>query len=117
MNGEMTDTPGKLTRWMHARRLTRGRIILALAVAVVADGTQFLFGWLGLVGNGIDDVIDVVAMVPIMWALGFHVLLLPTFVIKLVPLADMLPTWTGCVVAVIALRKKAERAQPPVIDV
>jgi hypothetical protein len=25
----------------------------------------------------------------------------------------MLPTWTGCVAAVIALRKREQRAQPP----
>ena len=43
-------------------------------------------------------------------ALGFHMLLLPTFVIELVPVADMLPTWTGCTAAVVMLRKRA-RAQ------
>jgi hypothetical protein len=33
---------------------------------------------------------------------------------------DMLPTWTGCVIAVIALRKRAQRSSsatiPPVVD-
>jgi hypothetical protein len=51
------------------------------------------------------------------WIIGFHLLLLPTFVVELIPMADMLPTWTGCVAAVIALKKKGERASPPVIDV
>ena len=46
-----------------------------------------------------------------MWALGFHWLLLPTFVVELFPAVDMLPTWTACVIAVIALRKRAERAR------
>ena len=38
----------KLNELFHAPRLTRTRIILALAVAVVADGLQMLlgpFGW------------------------------------------------------------------------
>ncbi len=49
-------------------------------------------------------------MVLTMWALGFHWLLLPTFALELVPALDDLPTWTACVIAVIALRKRAERA-------
>jgi hypothetical protein len=107
-----------LTRLTRVPRLSRTRIFFAVAVAVAADVLQFLCGLLGPVGwTFADDTIDVVAMVLTMWALGFHVLLLPTFVVKLVPVLDMLPTWTGCVVAVIALRKRAERAQPPVIDV
>jgi hypothetical protein len=107
-----------LTRLTRVPRISRTRILLALAVAVVADGLQFLFGWLGPVGWPLDDAIDVIAMVLTMWALGFHMLLLPTFVSKLLPALDMLPTWTGCVIAVIALRKRAERASlPPVIDV
>ncbi len=67
-------------------------------------------------GVALDDVIDVIAMGLTTWLLGFHILLLPTFVVKLFPLGDMLPTWTGCVIAVIALRKKAEKAEH-VIDV
>ena len=30
------------------------------------------------------------------WVIGFHFLLLPTFVIELVPVLDDLPTWTAC---------------------
>lgn len=91
--------------------LTRLRIILALAVAVAADGLQLLLGPLGW--TFADEVIDVVAMAATIWILGFHVLLLPTFVIELVPVADMLPTWTGCVAAVIALRKRGQKSSPP----
>jgi hypothetical protein len=35
--------------------------------------------------------------------IGFHPLLLPTSVLEFLPLADMLPTWTGCVAIVVAL--------------
>jgi len=100
--------PDKLSRVFRAAPLTRTRIFLALGVAAAADGLQLLFGpvgWLFL-----DEFIDVVAMVLTTFTLGFHLLLLPTFVIEFLPLADMLPTWTACVVAVIALRKREQRA-------
>ena len=92
-------------------KLTLTRIILALAVAVFADGLQFLLnavGWFGL-----DQAIDCVAMVLVSWAIGFHILLLPTFVIELVPVLEDLPTWTACTIVVIALRKHEQRNIPP----
>lgn len=116
-NTEEQGRLGRLTRLVRPRRLSRGRIIVALAAAVAADAIQFLFGFFGPPGWIGDDLVDVAAMFPTMWALGFHILLLPTFVSKLFPVADMLPTWTGCVFAVIALRKRAEKAEPPVIEV
>ena len=100
--------PDKLNRLLRVPGLTRVRIVLALAIAVVADGLQFLFGLVPFV----DQAIDVVGMVLTSWVLGFHWLLLPTFVVKLVPFLDELPTWTACVVAVIALRKREQRILP-----
>ncbi|HXC99478.1 MAG TPA: hypothetical protein VN048_09065 [Verrucomicrobiae bacterium] len=101
--------PTQLTRITRAPILTRRRIVLALMVAVLADGLQFVMGPLGWAFG--DQAIDVIAMALTIWALGFHLLLLPTFVVELIPIADMLPTWTACVIAVIALRKRAERAR------
>ena len=101
-------TPVLLTRISRAPVLTRRRIIFALAIAVVADGLQLVTGPFGWAFG--DQIIDVISMVLTMWALGFHWLLLPTFVAELVPIVDMLPTWTACTIAVIALRKRAERA-------
>jgi hypothetical protein len=92
-------------------KLTKTRIILALAIATLTDGLQFLLGPLGCLL--IDDVIDVITMVLTSLVLGFHWLLLPTFVLKLVPLADDLPTWTACVAAVIVLRKHEQRTATP----
>ena len=64
------------------------------------------------------------AMYAISRLVGFHPLLLPTFVLEFVPFTDMLPTWTGCVALVITIRKRqgvvsAEEPpdSPPVIDV
>jgi hypothetical protein len=92
-------------------QLTRKRIWFAFIVAVITDGAQLLLGPLGWVF--IDDALDVIAMILTCWALGLHVLLLPTFVIKLIPLADPIPLWTGCVAAVVALRKRAQPPPPP----
>ena len=64
-------------------------------------------GWFGF-----DQAVDCVAMILISWAIGFHILLLPTFVIELIPVLEDLPTWTACTVAVIALRKR-EQQKPP----
>jgi len=89
----------------------RGRIAFAFAVALVTDGIQFAlgpFGWLL-----VDQGLDVLAMILISWAIGFHMLLLPTFVIEFIPGPDMLPTWTACTAAVVMLRKRAQ-TKPPI---
>jgi hypothetical protein len=91
-------------------KLTRTRIGFALAAAVFADGFQFFLGPAGWVF--FDQAVDVVAMLLTAWAIGFHLLLLPTFIADLFPVVDMLPTWTACVIAVIALRKRRP-ATPP----
>jgi len=100
----------QITKLLQAPRITRLRMGLALTVAVVTDGLQFALGPLGWFM--VDQGLDTVAMVLTTWILGFHLLLLPTFVVKLVPVAEELPTWTACVIAVIALRKR-DQAQPP----
>ena len=94
----------KLNSAFHTPRLTRQRMFLALAVAVVADALQVLllpFAW-----TFAESAVDVVAMILTTWILGFHLLLLPTFVVELIPVVDLIPTWTACVAAVIALRKR-----------
>ena len=110
--------PEKLKSFLRAPRLTRTRMILALVVALAADGTQLLLGPLGW--TFIDQAIDCVAMGMTVWILGFHILLLPTFLLELIPVIQELPTWTACTAAVIALRKREQRARRspdgPVID-
>jgi hypothetical protein len=85
-------------------------MILALVVAVIADSGQLLLGPLGWTFG--DQLIDVVAMLSVSWLIGFHWLLLPSFVLELVPVVDEFPTWTACVVAVIALRRRREKTPP-----
>jgi hypothetical protein len=101
--------------------LTRTRIRTAYAVAVATDVLQIVAGPVGWAF--FDEALDVVAAIMTWRLLGFHPLLLPTFIIEILPVADLLPTWTGCVVLVVALRRRQQtmstppRAEGPVIDV
>ncbi|HEY2434969.1 MAG TPA: hypothetical protein VGI12_20030 [Vicinamibacterales bacterium] len=94
-----------------ASGLTRARIRAAYAVAAATDILQFLLGPLGWVFA--DEILDVATMIVVSVLIGFHPLLLPTFVIEFVPVADLLPTWTGCVALLIAVRR---RQVPPAED-
>ena len=71
--------PEKSPSLLRPPFLTRTRIILALIVAMLADGVQFFLGPFGWVGA--DQAIDVMAMLLTIWVLSFHILLLPTFVV------------------------------------
>ncbi len=82
----------------------------AYAIAIATDVVQMAlgpFGW-----TFVDQALDVAAAIAISRLIGFHPLLLPTFVLELVPIADMLPTWTGCVALVVALRKREPVTAP-----
>jgi hypothetical protein len=95
----------------NALVLTPSRIKAAYAVAIATDVLQFglgPFGWAFA-----DEILDVIALVATTRLLGFHPLLLPTFVLELVPVIDVLPSWTGCVALVVATRKKPS---PPAAD-
>lgn len=101
--------------------LTRQRVRLAYTAAVAADVLQFVLGPLGWAFA--DEILDVAAMIAVSRLIGFHPLLLPTFVLEFLPVTDLLPTWTGCVALVVALRRKQQETEPkppgpgPVIDV
>jgi hypothetical protein len=101
--------------------LTRERVRLAYAIAVTTDVLQLLLGPLGWAFA--DELLDVGAMIVIWRLLGFHPLLLPSFILEFLPVVDVLPTWTGCVAIVVALRKRQQgQVSPPlppgrVIDV
>jgi hypothetical protein len=102
--------------------LTDKRVHLAWAVAVITDAIQLMLGPMGWIGA--DQALDVAAMLVTSRLIGFHPLLLPTFVLEFMPISDMLPTWTGCVGIVVALRRRQQHmgtAEPPasgrVIDI
>jgi hypothetical protein len=96
--------------WFASPVLTRKRIWFAFIVALLTDAMQVGLGPLGWVV--VDQGLDIIAMLLISGAIGFHMLLLPTFLIEFIPGPDMLPTWTGCTAAVVMLRKKARQPEP-----
>ena len=96
--------------------LTRRRIAAALVLAGLADALQIILGPVGWFF--FDEIIDVLTMIAMTLLVGFHPLLLPTFIIEIVPVVDMLPTWTACAAAVVMLRRRQQAnvasAPPPV---
>jgi len=86
--------------------LTRQRVWLAFTIAVTVDVVQLLLGPIGWAFA--DEILDVVAMILTWRVLGFHPLLLPTFALEFLPIADWLPTWTGCVALVVASRRRQQ---------
>ena len=109
------------SRFFETPPLTRARIWSAYAIAIATDALQLVLGPFGWVF--VDEVLDLVAMIAVSRAIGFHVLLLPTFAIEFLPVTDMLPTWTGAVALVVGLRRKQQLvrtgapATGPIIDV
>jgi hypothetical protein len=100
-----------LERLFQPPVLTPRRVKLAYSIAVGTDLLQLLlgpFGW-----TFADEIADVVAAILTWRLLGFHPLLLPTFVIEVIPIVDMFPTWTGCVALVVGLRKPQQSRVPP----
>ena len=107
--------------------VTKGRIAVALGVAVVADLLQLplTLGLIGSILSGlglalaipietVDIVIDIsVALIEI-GLLGFHWALLPTMFLEAIPGIDIAPTWTLCVWWVV---RRRTRNTPNVVDV
>jgi hypothetical protein len=107
------------SRLLELPPLTRERVRWAYAVAIATDVLQLVLGPFGWAFA--DEALDMAAMVLVSRALGFHAVLLPTFALEFLPFTDMLPTWTGCVAILIALRRRQELtttpAPGPVIDI
>jgi hypothetical protein len=103
---------------MDKPKLTQNRIILAFAIAVIADLVQFPItavtatGLLSVQGELADFLVDCVVMVATTMLLGFHWVLLPSLFLEAIPGVDLLPTWTACV-AYVVWRRRKEQAQPP----
>ena len=88
--------------------LTAMARLLAFAVAIVADATQFvLFLLIGAVGSQIPVIaIDVLTGIILWRLLGFHWAFLPSFVVELLPIAELFPSWTLAVAFVVKTKKK-----------
>ena len=92
---------------VQTRPLSRRRMVVAVCLALAADIVQLAAGPLGWAF--FDEVVDVITMLIMMRLLGFHWLLLPTFVVEFIPFADMLPSWTGCVLLLVRTRLKQQK--------
>jgi len=103
--------PERVQRWLAAflrvPPLEPWRIVAAFALAMGVDAAQLALGPLGWAFA--DQALDVLAMLGTIQLLGFHPLLLPTFLIEALPVVDVLPTWTGCVGLVVARRRREPR--------
>jgi hypothetical protein len=92
--------------------ITAKRIKIAIAVAVCADLIQI--GLFPLVSEGIfsplDDVLDVAVCIVLTLLVGWHFAFLPSFVVKVLPIADLVPTWT--IATLIATRQKVPDSIP-----
>jgi hypothetical protein len=99
---------------MAKPELTRKRILIAYAVAIVADLIEFPVSAaeLSVVGAGAGEfaamVVDTVVFGIMTKLLGFHWMFLPSFCVEAIPGIDLLPTWVGCVFFVVRQRKKTQ---------
>jgi len=81
------------------RRISATRIRIARVIAIVADAIQlglfpaFGVGALSIVNDGLDIVVGLA----LMFLVGWHFAFLPTFVVELIPGLDLIPTWTVAV--------------------
>jgi len=69
----------------------------ALAIAFVADAIQlalmplFGAGWIAPT----SDALDVLVAFLLIRRLGWHVAFVPSFVVEILPIVDLFPTWTA----------------------
>jgi hypothetical protein len=85
------------------------RMRWALALAVLADLIQmvaFPIFWEGA-ASGVDDAVDATMCVLLSWLLGWHWEFAPSFVVKLLPVADLAPLWSIAVANVYRKERKA----------
>ncbi len=84
------------------------RFMAALAIAAIADITQFML--LPFFGEGVasplNDALDVFVAFIMVMLLGFHWQFLPSFVSELVPILNIAPAWT---IAVVWVHRSEQR--------
>ena len=78
---------------------TAARIRAARAIAMLADLAQIVvfpsFSWGAL--SPVNDALDVGVGLALTWLLGWHWAFLPSFLSELIPIWDLVPTWTAAV--------------------
>ncbi len=95
--------------------LTPARIRAARWLAASTDLLQVVLmpAFLPAVASPVNDVIDVAVALVLLRLVGWHWAFLPTFVVELVPIVDLVPTWTAAVF--LATRGGVLPAPPAVV--
>ena len=98
--------------------MTRTRIIAARLVAIGADLLQLgLFPFFGEgIMSALNDFLDVAVCLALTVLVGWHFSFLPSFMLELVPLADVIPTWT-LAVFFATRQKQSVPTETTVVDV
>jgi hypothetical protein len=93
-----------------------GKIRAARAVAICADLIQIGFPYIFRESflSPFDDALDVAVCLALTALVGWHNAFIPTFLIELLPVGDLAPTWT--VAAFIATRGRHSNARQTPMD-
>jgi hypothetical protein len=85
------------------------RLRAAMVLAIIADALQIIVFPLFVEGaeSPADDVLDLSIGAVLIYLLGWHWEFLPSFVAKLVPGVDLVPSWT---IAVANVYRKSRQA-------
>jgi hypothetical protein len=102
------------------RALNPARIRAARSIAIAADFLQIVIFpvFAGGAASIVNDILDVAVAVSMTLLVGWHWAFLPSFLAELVPVFDLVPTWTA---AVFFATRKGTAQNPaagagPVID-
>jgi len=91
----------------------------ALAIAILADAVQIVFFPMFVEGafSPLDDLLDIAVAWMLIRLLGWHWAFLPSFVAKVVPTVDLVPTWTMAVlVATRGMHREQAKIEPPIVE-
>lgn len=86
----------------EVKAVTPGRIKAARIVAISADFLQivaFPFFGEGFL-SPLNDALDAVVGLTLILLVGWHYAFLPTFLVEMLPVGDVIPTWTMAVLLV-----------------
>ncbi len=95
--------------------LTPRRVMAARVLAVVADAVQIglLPMFVGGALSPINDVLDVLVAIAMVLLIGWHWAFLPAFLSEVIPVFDLVPTWTAAVLIVTRSVPLLPRELPP----
>ena len=99
------------------KTLSAGRIRAARAVAIGVDLIQIGFPYIFGPGflSPFDDALDIATCLLLTVLVGWHIAFLPTFLMELLPLGSLAPSWTIAVCIATSGRQAAGSQTPPAL--